>query len=186
MATIFNFEGELPVGASGLAPSDQILVHEASSSVKKSLTGAQVKSQVAVAGGSTLSLTAALHGGKTILLDTATGSVITLPQATGTGNVYRFRVSVLATAASHIVKVANATDVMVGLAFGSRIDSGNAVLGFAAGATDDTITLNRTTTGSVSKGEMIEVVDRATGIFDVKAFLTATGAAFATPFSATV
>ncbi len=92
----------------------------------------------------------------------------------------------LATAASHKVQVGNTTDVMEGLAFGSRIDSGNAVLGFATSATSDTITLNRSTTGSVSIGEWVEIVDKATGVFHAKAFLTATGAAFATPFSAAV
>jgi len=97
-----------------------------------------------------------------------------------------FYVAVLATSAAHIVKVSNAVDVFRGLILGSRIDVGNAVLGFAAGATDDTITLNRTTTGSVSIGEWLMVEDTATGIWQVRGVLSATGAAFATPFSATV
>jgi hypothetical protein len=139
-----------------------------------------------VAAGATLSLTAATHGGKVIAWDTAAGSIVTLPASSGSGVRFRFYVKTLATSNSHIVKVANATDVFVGLILGSRVDSGNAVLGFAAGATDDTITLNRTTTGSVSKGEWVEVEDVATGFWQVKGILSATGAAFATPFSATV
>ena len=149
-------------------------------------------SVASVAAGSTLTLTAASHAGKVIQLDTLTGSVVTLPAATGTNNVYRFYVSVLATSNSHVVKVANATDFFVGLITGSRIDSGNAVLGFAAAnsgtvaTNSDTITLNRTTTGSVSVGEWIEVRDVATATFAVSGVLSATGAAFATPFSAAV
>lgn len=139
-----------------------------------------------VAAGSTLTLTAAANAGRLVKLDTATGSVVTLPAATGTGNTYTFVVTVLATSNSHIVKVANSTDVMIGLAFGARTDSGNAVLGFATTSTSDTITLNRTTTGSVNTGEYITVKDIASGFFRVEVLSTATGAAFATPFSATV
>jgi hypothetical protein len=140
----------------------------------------------AVAAGSTLTVTAEEHAGRTILWDTAAGSVVTLPAATGTGDKYLLVVSVLATSNSHIVKVANTTDVMRGIITGTRVDSGNAVLGFAAASTSDTITLNRTTTGSVSLGEWVELIDFAAGFWHVKGHLTATGAAFATPFSATV
>lgn len=123
---------------------------------------------------------------KVILWDTAAGSTVTLPDATGSGFHVKLVVSVLATSNSHVVKVANASDTMIGVILGARVDSGNAVLGFAAGATSDTITLNRTTTGSVSKGEWVECHDVANNVWHVQGFLTATGAAFATPFSATV
>lgn len=143
--------------------------------------------------GATLTLTAALHRGKTIALNAIAGSVVTLPAATGTGDRYNFLVSVLATSNSHIVQVASATDFMVGLVLGSRIDAGNAVLGFAAAnsgtvaTNSDTITLNRTTTGSVSVGEHFTLIDVATATWEVSdALLSATGAAFATPFSAAV
>lgn len=141
-----------------------------------------------VAAGATLAVTVALHNKRVILLDTAAGSICTLPAgAAGViGARFRFRVSVLATSNSHIVKVANASDTMKGIILGTRVDSGNAVLGFAAGATDDTITLNRTTTGSVSLGEEIECEYVATNVWQVRGVLSATGAAFATPFSATV
>lgn len=123
--------------------------------------------------------------GVTVALDTLTGSVVTLPKARGSGAKFRFVVTVLATSNSHKVQVANATDVMTGVISGARVDSGNAVLGFAAASTSDTITLDRSN-GSVSKGEWIEVEDIASGVWQVKGFLTATGAAFATPFSAAV
>lgn len=123
---------------------------------------------------------------KIIRLDQLAGSVVVLPAALGRRLRYDFVVGVLATSNSHIVKVGNAVDVFRGIILGSRVDSGNAVLGFAAGATDDTITLNRTTTGSVSLGEWLCIEDTATGVWHVKGVLSATGAAFATPFSATV
>jgi hypothetical protein len=137
-----------------------------------------------VAAGSTLTLTNAVHSGKTIKLDTLTGSVVTLPAATGSGARFRFRVSVLATSNSHIVKVANSTDVMQGFVF-TVDDTGDNACGFFAGATADTITLNRTTTGSVSLGEWIEVEDIAAGFFHVRGFISNSGTP-ATPFSATV
>lgn len=123
---------------------------------------------------------------KIIRLDQLAGSVVTLPKAQGLRRQFQFIVSVLATSNSHIVKVGNAVDVFIGIIFGTRVDSGNAVLGFAAAADSDTITLNRTTTGSVSLGEWLIVEDVASGIWHVRGRLSATGAAFATPFSAAV
>lgn len=186
MSTIHNINGDLAAASASIKPADMFAVFVAADGVSKKMSGAQVTGGSFVAGGSTLTLTAATHGGATINLDTLAGTTVTLPAATGSGVKFRFLVTVLATSNSHIVKVANSSDTMIGIAFGSRIDSGNAVLGFAAQATSDTITLNRTTTGSVSLGEWIEVEDVATNKWGVKAFLTATGAAFATPFSATV
>lgn len=123
---------------------------------------------------------------RTVLLNTLTGSVVTLPAALGRGLRFRFVVSLLATSNSHIVKVGNAVDVFRGIISGHRVDLGNDVLAFAAGVNDDTITLNRTTTGSVALGEWLYVEDIAAGIWHVRGALAATGAAFATPFSATV
>lgn len=134
-----------------------------------------------VAAGSTKVLTSA-NNKQVIKLDTLTGSAVTLPAATGSGFKVRFLVSVVATSGSHVISAAG-SDVMIGLISGARVDSGNAVLGFAAQSTSNTITLNRTTTGSVTKGEYVEVEDVASGVWEVTGFLTATGAAFATPFS---
>ena len=134
-----------------------------------------------VGAGATKTLTAA-NNNQTVKLDTLAGSVVTLPAATGSGFRVRFLVTVLATSNSHVISAAGA-DVMIGAISGARIDVGNAVLGFAAQSTSNTITLNRTTTGSVSLGEYVEVEDVAAGIWETSGFLTATGAAFATPYS---
>jgi hypothetical protein len=111
------------------------------------------------------------------------GTTFSLPAATGTGMRIMFYVSVLATSVSHIIKTSPATDNFVGVIMGARTDSGNAVLGFAAQSTSNTITLNRTTTGSVNLGEHVEVIDVAAATWLVRGMLSATGAAFATPFS---
>ncbi len=138
-----------------------------------------------IAAGSTLSVTGATHGAKIIKLDTATGSVCTLPAASGTGQIFRFVVSALATSNSHIVKVANASDIMQGTILTVDTDTAGTVTGWGTAVDSDTITLNRTTTGSVLRGEYIELLDLATNLWAVKGTLSNT-ASGATPFSATV
>jgi hypothetical protein len=140
-----------------------------------------------VAGGSTLSVTEAVHDGKTILLDTAAGTTITLPAASGSGARFRFLVSVIATSNSHKVQVANASDTMTGMILAVSDDAGFPVKGYTADATAgaDTITLNRTTTGSTVKGEFIVVEDYAANKWAVSGVIASTGTE-ATPFSAAV
>lgn len=137
-----------------------------------------------VAAGATKTLTAA-DANKWTDLDTAAGSVVTLPAASGTGNIFKFRVKVLATTNSHIVKVANSSDAMQGIIISMDDTAANAVAFAAVSGTDDTITLNRSTTGSVTLGETITVEDIATNLFLVRGVISNTGSP-ATPFSATV
>lgn len=139
----------------------------------------------AVNAGSTLTLTQAAHAGRVINLDTAAGSTVTLPAATGSGAVYTFRVSVLATSNSHVVKAASADDSFDGIIVSMDDTSDNAVAFAAVAGTSDTITLNRSTTGSVTVGESFTVTDVAEGRFHVTGTISNTGTP-ATPFSATV
>lgn len=134
-----------------------------------------------------------IHANGPILrLNSLTGLTATLPAATGTGDKFYFEVFLLATSNSYKIQVANASDYMMGVITGARTDSGNAVLGFAAAnsgtvaTNSDTVTLNRTTTGSVNVGEWLMFEDAATNVWQVRGVLSATGAAFATPFSAAV
>jgi hypothetical protein len=179
----------------GLGPNDELLL--SGKSIILDNTGVptvvlRTGTSKFQAAGATIALTASANGGQTVKLDTAAGSVVTLPPATGSGARFKFLVTLLATSASHKIQVANAQDFMVGLILGARTDSGNAVLGFAAAnsgtvaTNSDTITLNRTTTGSVNIGEWIEVEDVAANTWAVSGVLSATGAAFATPFTAAV
>lgn len=137
-----------------------------------------------VAAGATLTLTEAAHSGKVIALDTAAGSVVTLPAATGSGARFLFLVTVTATSNSHIVKVTT-NDTMVGFVHNNDLD-GTAVAFYKAGSTDDTITLNRTTTGGVI-GDFIECIDMLADLWFVRGAITCVaGSNIATPFSATV
>lgn len=137
-----------------------------------------------VAAGATKSLTEK-NDGNIIKLDTLAGSIVTLPPAVGSGIKFLFAVTVIATSNSHIVKVANAADTMQGVLVVDGDDAANAAVAFTAGATADTITLNRSTTGSVTIGEWIEVIDIAPNKWQVRGAISASGTE-ATPFSATV
>ena len=137
--------------------------------------------------GSTYSASLTADNGKTIYLNALAGSVVTLPAlaTTGSGAKIRFLVSVLATSASHKIQVANGTDVMAGVVSMVDTDTAGTITGFATASTSDTITLNRTTTGSVTKGEWIEVEDIGGKIWAVRGVLSNSGDG-ATPFSAAV
>ena len=137
-----------------------------------------------IAGGAALTLTYAAHDGKTILLDTAAGTTITLPASTGGGGRFRFQVSVTATTNNHIIKVANASDIIQGVIFALG-DDATSLQGWEAGATADTITFNRTTTGTAAVGHFVEIEDVLLNKFAVHGLIAQSGAE-ATPFSATV
>ena len=134
---------------------------------------------------STKTLNSDDNAGRTMLLDRAAGVTVTLPAALGTGNTYNFYVKTTTTSNGYIIKVANATDTINGRAYVFSDNAAAAVIGFVPVAgTDDTITLNGTTTGGYS-GDMITVQDVAAGLFRVLVETKATGTE-ATPFSATV
>lgn len=137
-----------------------------------------------VAAGGTLAMTELAHEGKIIALDTATGSVVTLPASTGGGAVYRFLVTVTATSNSHVIKVANASDEMRGYVVQDS-DTATAPNIWWAADNDDTITLNRTTSGLAAQGEYFEIVDAVLNHFFVRGYSQASGTEV-TPFSATV
>ncbi len=124
------------------------------------------------------------YAGRTILLNRAAGISVTLPPATGTGDVYEFIVQTTFTGAAEI-KVANASDIMTGTAILFQ-DSADTVVGFATGATADTVDLFETgnTTGGI-KGARVTLKDIATNLWYVNYVSDAAGTE-ATPFTATV
>ena len=132
------------------------------------------------------SITAATHAGKTLLMGEVGGNAaatFTLPAATGSGAEYRFIVSVVNTS-NYKIQVANADDTIDGSVILHQ-DSANTVVSFNTAADSDTITMNGTTTGGVSIGDELTLVDMATNQYSVKGVLTASGTE-ATPFSAAV
>jgi hypothetical protein len=137
-----------------------------------------------VAAGGTLTMTEAAHSGKVICLDTAAGSVVTLPASTGGGAIYTFLVTVTATTNSHVIKVGNASDEMRGYVVQDS-DTATAPNTWWAADNDDTITLNRSTTGLAAQGEYFVLIDAVLNHFFVQGYSQASGTE-ATPFSATV
>ncbi len=185
MSTIYTFHQECPALAAGdLAANDLILVYDTSTGITKRALVSDVSAPAAVnTTATTLAITQALHAGKTVTISSAAPAAFTLPAATGTGAKYTFQMQVVATATSHTIKVANATDVMQGVSWCLTTASAN-VVGYGTSATSDTISLNGTTLGGVV-GDIIELQDIKTGFFSVKIFASPTGTT-ATPFSATV
>ena len=184
--TEYTFQVECPALAEPPAATDVFLVYDTSAGTTKRITadmlGGAVSAPVATTATS-LTVTAAAHAGRTVVINSTAPIAVTLPQATATGNKYRFFIGVVATATSHTIKVANATDVMSGCAYCVTTTATNTE-GFACSATSDTITLNGTTLGGVV-GDIVEIEDVKTGVFSVKLFTAPTGTE-ATPFSATV
>lgn len=133
----------------------------------------------------TLAVTRADHAGRVVTLNKADGQTVTLPAATGTGASFKFYIGTTVTSVGTIIKVAASpgTDIMQGVAIVANDTDASASI-FETGATADTITLNGTTTGGI-KGDMVELIDVATGEYWVRVTASATSAE-ATPFSATV
>lgn len=131
----------------------------------------------------TLTVTAASHAGRTVLLDRAAGQAVTLPAATGSGNAYSFFVVTTITSNSTTIKVADATDVMAGVAIVANDTDASASI-FETTSTSDTITFDGTTTGGI-RGATVELQDVALNLWSVRVIGAATGSE-ATPFSATV
>ena len=134
----------------------------------------------------TASITTADHSGRTLLMGEVGGdaaATFTLPAATGTGSVFKFVVSVINTS-NYLIKVADATDTIDGQIVITDAD-GTAASSMVTASASDTITLNGTTTGGVSIGDEITLIDIATNQYMVKGILTASGTE-ATPFSASV
>ena len=149
---------------------------------------------------SSISLTVASHSGKIVHNDAAGAVTYTLPATNANSDSAvagpgadlnnlsnvgaKFEIfSSITKTGSLIVKVANATDVMIGSALFIDDTSDNAV-GFETAATSDTITLNGTDSGGVTFSRIVCTVI-ASGKYKVEVVSGNTGTP-ATPFSATV
>lgn len=189
--TLDDANTQLADVTAGTAAAGKVLVLGSSgeiatitSATVTNLTATTITQGALVAAGGTLAMSAATHAGRTIALDTAAGSVVTLPASTASGNVYRFLVTVTATSNSHVIKVANASDEMRGYVIQDS-DTATAPNIWWAADNDDTITLNRTSTGLAAQGEYFEIVDAVLNHYFVRGYSQASGTE-ATPFSATV
>lgn len=127
-----------------------------------------------------IALTAAANANKTLVLDAAAASAITLPAATGTGNAYVVFIDTAATATASTISTVASGEVFKGICWAATT-AANAVLGYVATATDNTISLNGTTKGGV-KGDRIVMVDVKASTWSVEMYTAPTGTT-TTPFS---
>ena len=134
---------------------------------------------------SAVTLSKEKHAGKKLVVNRAAGTAVTLPAATGSGERYEVIVGTTVTSNSTTIKVANASDTMVGQ-LETASTTGATTNGFCegAGGTDDTITMNGTTTGGI-KGSRVLCTDIAVNVWLVEGFLIGSGT-LATSLSATV
>lgn len=121
------------------------------------------------------------HAETIVVLNSTTGRILTLPTSAGTGKKFHIYVNSTVSSGSHVIAVGNTTDIMTG---GVSVSTDIAGVTCLATATDDTITMNGSTTGGV-KGSVIHLTDVVSGQWNVEGFLVSTGAE-ATPFSAAV
>lgn len=125
-----------------------------------------------------LTVTAALHANRVTRLNRATGVAVALPAATGTGNRYTFFVGTTMSGGSTTITT-NGSDVYNGNVVQIKTSDGS-IKGYTA-ATSTVITLDGSTQGGV-KGDLIELIDQATGVWSLKALTSASGSV-ATPLS---
>lgn len=125
----------------------------------------------------------ASHSEVPLVVNAAAGLTLTLPAASGTGREYSITIGTTVTSNSVAIKVANASDIMAGVAW-QAADAGSTSNAWETAADSDTITFNGTTTGGI-KGDRVKLTDVATNLWSVEVSGAATGTE-ATPFSATV
>jgi len=133
------------------------------------------------------SITVALHEGRILLMAEVGGdaaAAFTLPEATGSGAIYKFVVGVVNTS-GYTIDVAT-DDIFAGnIVTNSTGDSPDLSQPWPTASDSDTIILNGTTTGGVSRGDFVEVQDVLTGVYSVYGYTTSSGTEL-TPFSAAV
>jgi hypothetical protein len=129
----------------------------------------------------TVSVTDDGYVGQRIVMNRAAGITATLPAATGSGNRYEF-IGAVDASGDQIIKVADSTDVMMGVAYLGNDSAGASC--FYTADTSDTITLDGSTKGGL-KGWRVVLDDIALNTWAVIVMSEASGTE-ATPFSATV
>lgn len=147
---------------------------------------ADVSTRIVTLTGAT-SITVGTHEGKILLLGEVGGDAsltVTLPAATGSGAVYKFIISVVNTS-NYVIQVVG-NDTMDGnILTNSTTDTPDLAQFWPTASDSDTITMNATTTGGVSIGDFVELIDMASDQWAVWGITTTSGTE-ATPFSAAV
>lgn len=132
-----------------------------------------------------VTITAADHDLKHIVLNRAAGITATLPATSSAtiGVMFDFYIPTSLSGTTKI-KVANASDTIMGRVQVDASLANNAPVSFSAGSTADTISLNGTTTGG-KKGDHFRLICTASNQWAAYGETQATGAS-ATPFVVSV
>jgi len=170
-----------------VADGDQLQIRDASAPASnKSVTIAELRnsmqSGIVTITAASDAITRAEHAGRTIVLSRSGGIDLTMPEATGSGDLYRF---VIATATADAYAIASADAVncnFAGTAFGFDGDGEPANGWTDADATSLAFGGTAQATGG-SIGDRIELIDIATDLWQVTAWITQ-GGTEATPFVA--
>lgn len=126
--------------------------------------------QVALTANATVN--ANTHAGRLITLSASAGMMVTLPAATGSGNVYRFVVITNLSSGNYAFQVTG-DDTFVGQVT-ITLAAGGTTFGESAGGTDDTLTLNGTTSGGIV-GSYVEFTDFKADLWLLDARLLGSG-----------
>jgi hypothetical protein len=148
--------------------------------VKALAKGAAVSRFNVISAGASITLTTA-NFGDIIQFDGAAGSAVTLPAATGSGGVFHFTTNVLPSGNNTVDASANGGKFQ-GIIFVSDDTSDNAVAFRATAGVSNLITQNRSTTGGVTVGEYLTIIDLYTNRWQVMGFFTNSGTS-ASPFN---
>lgn len=142
--------------------------------------------RLVASGVASVSLLNTIHNDRILYYSKADGGAITLPAASGLGSIYTVILGATITSNSTTIKAASASDSFTGMAFGVDVD-GEGATGYTwnADSGDDTVTLNGGSTGGFIGDEWV-FKDVASGVWQVRGFITQSGGSEATPFSATV
>jgi hypothetical protein len=147
---------------------------------------ADLSSKIVNTTAATLALTLASHDSKIVTVNKADGAALTLPASSGTGAKFTVVIGTTISSNSTTIKVANASDSFVGMAFGVDTDAeGASGYTWNADANDDTVTMDGTAKGGVA-GDVWTFTDIAANTWLVEGKLTQSGGSEATPFSASV
>jgi hypothetical protein len=185
--SIYTIDSETEL--TSIADADELVIFDNDAGITKKV-GADTFRQYSASGIVSVTasdaVTAAEHAGRTIVMNAAAGLTLTLPAASATGNRYIIVVGTTVTSNNYIIQAASASDEFVGVLLQTDTDTSDTLASYPAldGDGFDTVTLNGSTKGGL-QGDVIEIVDIASGKFLIKGHVNGTGTVV-TPFSAAV
>lgn len=141
--------------------------------------------RVVITTATALSLTVTEHGDRVVLINTnsTVANTFTLPVATGSGVKFTLINNIAQTQGSIVVAANGTTDTLKGMVICGDTTAETA-MAFVTSASSDKASLNRTTTGGIGPGDIIECYDGTANVWSVQLRTLGSGT-LATPFSET-